>query len=727
MGMEDLLAESQQLTALGSWEWDTVTGHVVWSSELYRIFDLDPNVYQPSLEGYSLRLHPDDRLRVNEAIQKALREQSFFDHDERIVRSDGTVRVLHSRGRVIREELSGAVRMVGTCQDVTEVRKLEADREELLSRERQLRRESEEARRSIVRILGRVSDAFVSLDSDWRYTYVNARAGELLGRKPEELIGKHIWTEFPEAVGQKFYDAYHRAMNDQVPAEIEEFYPPWERWFVNRIFPSSDGLSIFFQDVTRIHQAQAALKESEQRFREIAESIREAFWVATADRSRLLYASPAFGLVFAIPPAATELDSWVASIHPEDRDRFLLDYRKETDAASLGGICRILPPDGAVRWVQWRASPVRGSSGEILRFAGSAQDITDLMESQEALRRTQAQLAEALSLTRDRVVQLEEQVRSRSSLEQMVGKSVHMQEVYRKIRLAAQSDVTVLLTGESGTGKELAAAAVHSLSARRGKPFVAVNCSAIPEALLESELFGHVKGAFTGAVRDKEGLFQAANGGTLFLDEAGDISPQLQVKVLRALQEREVRRVGDARVQKVDVRIVAATNRNLEALVAEEKIREDFYYRIRVFEITLPPLRDRREDVPLLADHLIGQISQRMRRTAPGLSPEAMRLLLDHDWPGNVRELQNVLEHALVTTPKGIIGPDHLPRLLRKSEPGGAPLTPEQQAERERIVAALRKAGWNRTKAAENLGTSRVNLWKKIRRYGIVDPPTKDR
>jgi len=269
----------------------------------------------------------------------------------------------------------------------------------------------------------------------------------------------------------------------------------------------------------------------------------------------------------------------------------------------------------------------------VVRITGFSEDITDLVETEEALRRAQARLAESLSLSQDRVVQLEEQVRSRTTVERLVGKGSAMQEVYRKLRLAAQSDVTVLVTGESGTGKELAASAIHSLSERKHKPFVAVNCSAIPEALLESELFGHVKGAFTGAVRDKVGLFQSADGGTLFLDEIGDMSPTLQVKVLRALQEREVRRVGDEKVSKIDVRIVAATNRDLQKAVAAGKIREDFYYRIRVFEIVMPPLRDRREDIPVLVEHFLGQVKSRGRRVVRGIEPDALRALMNHEWP----------------------------------------------------------------------------------------------
>ena len=223
-----------------------------------------------------------------------------------------------------------------------------------------------------------------------------------------------------------------------------------------------------------------------------------------------------------------------------------------------------------------------------------------------------------------------------------------MQEVFRRLRLAAQSDVTILLTGESGTGKELAARAVHALSSRKDKPFYAINCAAIPETILESELFGHVKGAFTGAIRDKVGVFQAADGGTLFLDEIGDTSPLLQLKLLRVLQEGEIRRVGDERGIKVNVRLLTATNKDLKAQLASGDMREDFYYRIRVFEITLPPLRNRREDLPLLVNHFIAEASKVHHRAVKDIANDALQHLMNYSWPGNVRELKNAIEHAFV-------------------------------------------------------------------------------
>jgi PAS domain S-box-containing protein len=376
---------------------------------------------------------------------------------------------------------------------------------------------------------------------------------------------------------------------------------------------------------------------------------------------------------------------------------------------------------GATRWTSTQASPLRDQTGAIVGVIAVIRDTSELKGTEEALRDSEKRLAEALKLTQDRVVQLEEQVQSRVSFATMSGKSPAMQEVYRRLRLAAESDVTVLLTGESGTGKELAAAAVHSLSGRRTRPFVAVNCSAIPESLLESELFGHVKGSFTGASRDKVGLFQAAEGGTLFLDEVGDMSPILQVKVLRALQEREIRRVGDDRQIKVDVRVVTATNRNLAELIENGALREDFYYRIRVFEIQLPPLRERKEDLPLLVNHFIAELNHGPGKRVRGIDPAALRQLVDYSWPGNVRELKNAIEHAFVTVRGEVLLTEDFPVEVRRAAPAEHLPAPRsgEPGDRERILDALQKSGGRKSDAARRLGISRVTLWHRMRMLGI--------
>jgi two-component system response regulator HydG len=310
----------------------------------------------------------------------------------------------------------------------------------------------------------------------------------------------------------------------------------------------------------------------------------------------------------------------------------------------------------------------------------------------------------------------------------MVGRTPAMRDVFDAIRRVAPTDATVLITGETGTGKELVARAVHEHSGRAGGPFLAVNCAALAEGLLESELFGHVRGSFTGAVADKPGLFEAADNGTLFLDEIGDMSLGLQQRLLRVLQEREVRRVGAVRNVVVNVRVVAATRRELHAAVAAGQFREDLYYRLNVFPIVLPPLRERAADIPLLVERAFAALRSTRPRIA--CSPLAMRALRAYHWPGNVRELFSVLESAAIRADDDRIEAQHLPREVREfSERRDA----AQSADRYRtaetpadectaIRAALEAAGGSRARAAELLGMGRTTLWRKMKQYGIEVP-----
>ncbi len=309
-------------------------------------------------------------------------------------------------------------------------------------------------------------------------------------------------------------------------------------------------------------------------------------------------------------------------------------------------------------------------------------------------------------------------VPSSDSVPGIIGKSQAMQRVFQLIRKAAATDVTVLLRGESGTGKELVAQAIYQLSNRSEKPFITVNCAALPESLLESELFGYEKGAFTGANRRHPGKFEAAHGGTIFLDEVGDLSPGTQAKLLRVLQNREIYRLGGNVRIEIDVRIIAATHQPLEEMVTTGRFREDLYYRLNVFPIEIPPLRQRKEDIPELVHHFL------MRYPGQHISREALALLIDYDWPGNVRELQNAIERAAIIA-EGIIEPRHLPPLIRqKRHPEAAWQLPEEgivldELEKQLIVQALEKSGGNKTRAAQLLGITRRRLYSMMERFKI--------
>jgi DNA-binding NtrC family response regulator len=326
-------------------------------------------------------------------------------------------------------------------------------------------------------------------------------------------------------------------------------------------------------------------------------------------------------------------------------------------------------------------------------------------------------------------IALRTQIETRYSFQNIIGNSLEIREVFRVMRHAASSESSVLITGESGTGKELAARAIHSNSVRARRKFVTVNCGAIPEGLIESELFGHVKGAFTGAVADKRGLVEEADKGTLFLDEIGELAPQLQVKLLRVLQEGEFLRTGDTQPRRVNVRVVAATNRDLKKAMGEKLFREDLYYRLNVIPIELPPLRKRQEDIPLLVNYFIEKHKDKAaEKNVSGIAKDAMQALMNYHYPGNIRELENSIEYALAFTAGPVIQRDDLPKYILEErklsdEAQKIPLMPLRDAktrfERSLIMAALIESGGNISEAARILHIHRQNLQQKIRLLGI--------
>ncbi|MBF0460246.1 MAG: sigma 54-interacting transcriptional regulator [Magnetococcales bacterium] len=333
-----------------------------------------------------------------------------------------------------------------------------------------------------------------------------------------------------------------------------------------------------------------------------------------------------------------------------------------------------------------------------------------------------------------RLAILERETKTRQGWYGLVGSSQPMQEIYELIERLADVDTTVLITGETGTGKELAARALHDAGPRSHRPFVAVNCAALPAGLLESELFGHVRGAFTNAIRDKQGRFKLADGGTIFLDEIGDISLETQVRLLRVLQEQVFEAVGDNRPIKVDVRVVTATHRRLPELVRDGLFREDLYYRLKVVEIHMPPLREHKMDLPMLVEHFLTKFNARLKRSVKGVSDEVMRALVEYNWPGNVRELGHVLEHAMVMAPQSILVWSNLPPDFRqivvmpKKSPmpvsrGGRPLKSGHPAgkgpDRETILQFLVESHWQLQVAASRLEISRSTLWRRMKTMGL--------
>jgi PAS domain S-box-containing protein len=326
------------------------------------------------------------------------------------------------------------------------------------------------------------------------------------------------------------------------------------------------------------------------------------------------------------------------------------------------------------------------------------------------------------------VEQLRKELSRRHSFQDIISKNKEMQRLFGILEQVSESDATILLEGESGTGKELFAKAIHALSPRKTGPFITINCASLPDTLLESELFGYEKGAHSTAFKDKPGRIAIAEGGTLFLDEIGDISAALQVRLLRVLQDKTYEPLGSTKSLKVDVRIVAATNKSLEGLVEEGKFRQDLYYRINVVRLVLPPLRERREDIPLLVEHFIRKFSGLNNKEIQGLSAEVVPILMSHDFPGNIRELENIIEYATVVCKNGLIGIEHLPDNLKRRGETPKEKPPQDKAysledmERSYLYEALRRNRWNRTATAAEMGVHPTTLWRKMKRFNIEVP-----
>ena len=378
--------------------------------------------------------------------------------------------------------------------------------------------------------------------------------------------------------------------------------------------------------------------------------------------------------------------------------------------------------DGSLVWVRLHASIVPGTAS-MPRFAMAlCEDITERKQAEESLRKSYEEITTLKGRLEKENIYLQEEIRGEHSFEDIVGNSIALLEVARAVAQVAPTDSTVLIQGETGTGKELIARAIHNLSPRKGQAFVRVNCAAIPLGLLESELFGHEKGAFTGAISQRIGRFELAHKGTLFLDEIGDIPLELQPKLLRVLQEQEFERLGSTRMLRVDVRLVAATNAGLARMIAERKFRADLYYRLNIFPIEVPPLRDRRDDIPVLVRHFVDKYARRMGKAIESIPNEAMEALCRYSWPGNIRELQNLMERAVLLSggPSLRVPLTEILLSLDLNTTTGANIL--EQTEREQILQALRKCNWvvgGPRGAAARLGLKRTSLAYKMQRHGI--------
>lgn len=498
-----------------------------------------------------------------------------------------------------------------------------------------------------------------------------------------------------------------------------------QRWFLMLVTPlkrSEGGAVVAHNDITERKRAEEELRASKERFQRLVETTNAIAWEADLETWVFTYVSPQVTKLLGYESAEWyKTDFWIKHLHPEDRNfavnlcaessRNLTEYEFEY---------RMIAADGHTVWLRDLVTVVRGSNGQ-KSLRGYLIDITERKKAEEALREAHEQLRKLKDQLEAENIYLQEELRADPKFGDIVGQSDAITEVLHHVNMVAPTEATVLITGETGTGKELVARAIHAASSRRDRPLIRVNCGALPTSLIENELFGHEKGAFTGAVSQKAGRFELANGGTIFLDEIGELPLESQVKLLRVIQEGEFERVGGSKTIKVDVRIIAATNRNLKVTVDDGNFREDLWYRLNVFPITVPPLRHRREDIPLLTEHFVRTSAHKFGKNIKGIAPATVKALREYSWPGNVRELANVLERAVINTNGPVLRIRENLELVELETRRSSTKT-LKEAERDNIVGVLEDCGWRvegPQGAARILGINASTLRSKMSKLGI--------
>jgi formate hydrogenlyase transcriptional activator len=551
--------------------------------------------------------------------------------------------------------------------------------------------------------------------------FVNQRWSDYTGLSQEEVqrVGCKVAIH-PEDL-PKWLDEWRTLVASWAGGEIEARLRRHDgayRWFLIRVEPLQDESGEMVRwygtntDIEDRKRAEEKLRQDEIELRQITDAIPHNIVVMGPDGTRL-YANRTFHEYTGIKPEEVNSDSFHAEkVHPDDLERLNnerqtgLERREPFEIES-----RVRGKDGRYRWFLVRYNPFRDEQGRLVRWYATGTDIDDRKRGEER--------------TQNENLVLREEIERSSMFEEIVGSSEALRQVLAQVSKVAPTDSTVLILGETGTGKELIARAIHNLSKRSARAFIRVNCAAIPPALVASELFGHEKGSFTGAFQRRLGRFESADGGTIFLDEVGELPPETQVALLRVLQEREFERVGGSRTVQVDVRVLAATNADLGAAVAEGTFRQDLFYRLNVFPIRIPALRERVDDIPLLVEYLIDRYSQAAGKKIRNINKETLDLFQNYDWPGNVRELQNVIERAVILSDGETFSVDEtwLTPVTPKTAAPSVPLVANLiDHEREMIETALREADGlisGPTGAATKLGIPRQTLESKIRKLGI--------
>ena len=557
-----------------------------------------------------------------------------------------------------------------------------------------------------------------SASPDFSQAYVNSRFVEYSGMRPEELAATG-WQAAIHPDDRERHDARWlacAASGEPLEDEVRLRRADGQyRWYLQRAIPLRDGAGHVVKwygvltDIEDRKRADDRIREQETELRQMLDCAPQIMVLVSPRRERL-YANRFALAYFCVSLEEWRQQSFLTEVHPDDFDRVkaLVD-RSAAHPADYECDLRLRKGDGTYRWFLVRYHPLRDDQGQLIRWYLACTDIDDRRRAEERLQQEN--------------VALREEVDKASMFEEIVGAAPALTAVLSRVARVASSDATVLITGETGTGKELLARAIHRRSRQASRAFVAVSCAAVPRELIASELFGHEKGAFTGAIQRRLGRFELADGGTIFLDEVSELSPETQVALLRVLQEREFERVGGRDRVRVDVRVIAATNRDLSAAVADGTFRQDLFYRLNVFPLEMPPLRERREDIPVLVEYFIGRYGRRAGRAFRHVSKRTLDRLQSYPWPGNVRELQNVIERSVIVSDTDEFTVDEswlsaAPAVTRQLGLSGTLAAHEKAI----IEDALRASGgrlFGPSGAAARLGIARSTLDSKIRALRI--------